>query len=204
MREVRGVGRPPGVAANAEDSIEATISVLLKAPGQRVLDAGCGHRSRHRRAQLQRHRYVGIDVEPVGDCCATVDALPFETAFFDVVICRAVLQYVSRPERTLLELHRVLRPRGSLIGSVPFLEPWAWGSQFHFSPACIVRCLMNAGFEVNHLWGGWPVEQALSTAAGALFGVSTAVRWDPSVPQRWTDPFCELTFAASVNFVATA
>jgi len=41
---------------------------------------------------------------------------------YHVVICTQVLQYVNDPKRAIAELHRILRRRGRLFLSVPFIE----------------------------------------------------------------------------------
>ena len=48
------------------------------------------------------------------------DALPYEDASFDVVVFTEVLEHVFRPPSELLrEIHRILRPGGTLLLSVP-------------------------------------------------------------------------------------
>ena len=43
---------------------------------------------------------------------AAAEALPFEDAGFDAVLCIEVVRYLSDPRPALLELARVLRPGG--------------------------------------------------------------------------------------------
>jgi ubiquinone/menaquinone biosynthesis C-methylase UbiE len=56
---------------------------------------------------------------PYGERCALIredaSALPFPDETFDTVACLEVLEFTSRPERTLGELMRVLRPGGVLL-----------------------------------------------------------------------------------------
>lgn len=52
----------------------------------------------------------------VGDIGAT---LPFEDAAFDAVNIADVIEHLERPNRVLAEIHRVLRPGGTLVLSTP-------------------------------------------------------------------------------------
>lgn len=53
------------------------------------------------------------------DVVASGEAIPFATAHFNLVICTQVLEYVLRPEVMISEIHRVLKPGGWLLLSVP-------------------------------------------------------------------------------------
>ena len=44
--------------------------------------------------------------------------LPFQTAYFDVVICFGVLETLSQPEEVLRELRRILKPNGKMALSL--------------------------------------------------------------------------------------
>ena len=99
----------------------------------RVLDIGCGG-GQQLRPFLSDGRAlgVGIDASPetgvagrqlfardepharVAFARSTAEHLPFETASFDLVICRLVLPYTDN-KRALAEMARVLRPHGVLL-----------------------------------------------------------------------------------------
>jgi SAM-dependent methyltransferase len=91
--------------------------------GAAVLDIGSrdGHLRRYLPAGT---RYQGIDIAPqfasedvvVHDISA---GLPFPDAAFDCAFCIEVLEHVPNPWSTLGEIHRVLRPGGVLVLSVP-------------------------------------------------------------------------------------
>jgi SAM-dependent methyltransferase len=98
-------------------------------PGKRILDLGC------RSGALTRVYATGNDVVGLdADRTALADAaelgidtiwadveepLPFDDASFDVVVAAELLEHLHDPERLLEEAKRVLRPGGTIAGSVP-------------------------------------------------------------------------------------
>jgi SAM-dependent methyltransferase len=64
---------------------------------------------------------VAVDLRrtPMVDIVARGEYLPLGNARFDVVICTQVLEYVAHPDLVFGEIHRVLRPGGALLLSVP-------------------------------------------------------------------------------------
>ncbi len=104
------------------------VERLPPAAAPLVLDYGVGegkhlHLIRSVRPQA---RLVGVDIRAphaaadfefhlvAGDA-----ALPFATNTYDVVVSCDVLEHVEDLERSVAEIHRVLRPGGAFIGFVP-------------------------------------------------------------------------------------
>ena len=99
-------------------------------PGKDVLDLGCrtGAVTRH---YVDGNNVVGVDVDRtalkriedelgVSTVWADVDErLPFDDSSFDVVVCGELLEHIRDPDRLIEEVRRVLRPGGTLVGSVP-------------------------------------------------------------------------------------
>src|ERR1700693_4911151 len=52
-------------------------------------------------------------------CRADAESLPFPDASFDHVVCLGVFEYLSTYDHSLEEIHRVLRPGGVAIISLP-------------------------------------------------------------------------------------
>lgn len=97
----------------------------LPSPELDVLDVG-GRIQPYRALVANRvRRYIGVDLQitPLVDVVAHGERLPLRDAQFDVVICSQMLQYVARPSLVLGEIHRVLRPGGALLLSVPSACP---------------------------------------------------------------------------------
>ena len=78
------------------------------------LDIGCGDGYFLRRAPA-RERY-GID-KLLGDELG--ERLDFQDATLDCVTMLAVIEHLKSPERTLGEIHRVLKPGGCLVITTP-------------------------------------------------------------------------------------
>lgn len=65
--------------------------------------------------------YVAVDLRrtPLVDIVARGEQIPLASGQFDVVICTQVMEYAPDPAAVIAEIHRVLKPGGSLILSVP-------------------------------------------------------------------------------------
>ena len=112
-----------------------------------VLDVG-GRIQPYRALIANRlRRYVAVDLRltPLVDVLARAEQLPLGSARFDLVICTQVLEYVAQPSLVFGEIHRVLKPGGALLLSVPSASPIDAGEEcWRFLPAGL-RYLL-AGF----------------------------------------------------------
>ena len=123
-----------------------------------VLDVGAG---RHRGDwRIPQRRSVAMDLAGAdlayrGDCLA----LPHPAGTFDAVQAVEMLYLVADPVAAFREMHRVLRPHGWLVVTVPFLHPpMEFGDQGRYPSAQWVQWLWHAGFslvEVRALGGLW-------------------------------------------------
>ncbi|WP_050424288.1 class I SAM-dependent methyltransferase [Bradyrhizobium tropiciagri] len=106
--------------------------------GQRWLDAGCGTGTLSRLLAARGCDVTGVDASPEMIAAArgrpadgtpaerltfrqipTIANLPFADRSFDGVLCASVLEYVPSVAQCLAQIHRVLRPGGLLLVSVP-------------------------------------------------------------------------------------
>lgn len=99
--------------------------------GKRFLDIGCAAGVLSKAVCGRYEEVYGVDIaedavrlaRENGVIARRVDlnceTLPFDTDFFDAVTALSVLQYVYDPEHALRECHRILRPGGELLLSVP-------------------------------------------------------------------------------------
>ena len=107
------------------------------APGERVLDVGCGTGSLlfHLATSAERPVVTGIDASPVyvaavqdriGDAAITVAegdacAIAYPDGTFDRVLSQLVLQFIPKAAIAVREMARVTRPGGTVAAAV-------WGS----------------------------------------------------------------------------
>jgi ubiquinone/menaquinone biosynthesis C-methylase UbiE len=106
-------------------------------PGEHVLDVACGTGIAARLAaeRVLDSPVVGVDVNlgmltvasetapEIEWWQASAEALPFVDAAFDVVLCQMGIQFCSDRRAALSEMHRVLKPGGRVVLSVPGPAP---------------------------------------------------------------------------------
>jgi SAM-dependent methyltransferase len=121
----------------------------------RVLDVGCGNKPYQ--PLVRATEYVGLELDtPENRASKNADAFydgcsfPFPDRSFDAVICNQVLEHVFEPQAFVREIARVLKHRGRLLLTVPFVwdeheQPRDFGRYSSFG----LRALLAAGgFEV--------------------------------------------------------
>ncbi len=140
---------------------------LRIAPGDRVLDLGCGAGRHAFEAARRGARVVAMDTDraelqtvaamfaamaaageiPAGGSgqTATGDAtsMPFPDGAFDVVIAAEVLEHIPADQAAMNEIARVLRPGGSAAVTVPAWLPericWRLSDDYHNVPGGHIR-----------------------------------------------------------------
>ncbi|HVC82500.1 MAG TPA: methyltransferase domain-containing protein [Chloroflexota bacterium] len=162
-------------------------ALRLLPPGSRVLDVGCAF-GYGTRLIARAHEVHGVDASPafIARACRAAPAIPFTLApaealpypdnSFDAVVLLDVLEHVRREGPVLKEVHRVLRPGGVLVLSVPHkgtlawldsLNLWDWlaGGGSHPPEEMIpggypyhrhytvtdARALLGGGFQIDHI-----------------------------------------------------
>ncbi len=160
--------------------IEIVFGELLsddELPGRRLLDVGCGTGWFSRRAAELGADVVSLDIGhalllKVREKCATglvaadACALSFPDNVFDIVVASESIEHTLDPKQALAELHRVLRPGGTLIVTIPN-QIWHFSATF----AAIFKLRPYEGFEN---WLGWfelrRELRALSAPIEKMFG----------------------------------
>jgi SAM-dependent methyltransferase len=115
------------------------IDVLMRRlelpPGVEILDAGCG--SGRNMVELARVGTVtGLEISDASVARArergigevvqcSITELPLADDRFDVAVCLDVIEHIEDDLRALRELHRVVRPGGTLLVTVPAYQ-WLW------------------------------------------------------------------------------
>jgi SAM-dependent methyltransferase len=169
-----------------------------------VLDVGCGRKPyRH---LCPAERYVGVEIDTpatraLGEADVFYDGrvLPFPGGSFDAVLCSQVLEHVFAPKDFLGEIHRVLRPGGRLLLTVPFSwdeheQPRDFGRYSSFG---LEHLLMEAGFKVLVARKTCADFRAIvQLASGCLYKITLS-------RHRWLKLLAQLSLIAPVNLLGT-
>ncbi|MDW8292643.1 MAG: class I SAM-dependent methyltransferase [Anaerolineae bacterium] len=118
-----------------------------------VIDIGCGYAPFRHIIQPAAIAYHTLDINPEVNADYTEDVQRMSnvpSSKYDLALCLEVLEHVPNTKAALAEIHRILKPGGVLILSVPFL------SRLHNLPHDYYRFTVNglnfaleeAGFEV--------------------------------------------------------
>jgi SAM-dependent methyltransferase len=193
-----------GIATNpfyfARKELRAELQRLAPSVKGRLLDVGCGQMPY--RELFSVSEYLGLEIDreenritKCADFFYDGSTMPFETSAFDSVLCNQVLEHVFSPREFLDELHRVMRPGGSLILTVPFVwdeheAPWDFARYTTFG---LRHLLERAGFDV--------IEQRRTCAdARALFQLVNAYLFRALHSRhRWLNALSALMFMAPAN-----
>ncbi len=129
-------------AANAEASLERRMLLSYLAPGQVVLDLGCGS-CENSLWMPEGVRMVGFDVSTAALVMAGEkkrpvalrlrgdgEILPLASESVDAVLSTYALEHFAEPGRTLLEAARIVRPGGLLL-----LVGSAWDLPYEMPPS---------------------------------------------------------------------
>ena len=125
----------------------------------RLIDIGCGIKPYKDMLRPHIAEHVGVDHGKTFHDKSEIDLfgsayqIPVQDASFDSVLCTAVLEHLEEPEQALRECHRVLKPGGHAIYSVPFIwhlheEPRDF---YRFSKYGLEYLFKKTGFEVIEL-----------------------------------------------------
>lgn len=167
-----------------------------------VVDIGCGQKPY--RSLIAAQRYLGIDLDtPVTRALASADLLydgkrlPLADASHDGALCSQVLEHVFEPDAFIAEIHRVLRPGGLLVLTVPF----AWDEHeqprdfARYTSFGIAALLQRHGFEIVEQRRSVAGAAALAQlASGALFKLTRSRRHSLNL-------LAQVMFIAPVNLL---
>ncbi len=132
----------------------------------RVIDLGCGIRPFENEILEYASEYVGVDWDSTlhelrADIVADLNSsLPVPDTSFDHVVSFEVLEHLREPRTMLAEAFRVLKPKGTITLSAPFMwwvheAPWDY---FRYTRFGHMELLSKAGFiniEVQPTTGFW-------------------------------------------------
>lgn len=112
-------------------------------PDAAMLDFGCGAGELVQAARTMGLDMLGSDIYYAGSSTRAECAgrglvgkyvlegreglIPFPEASFDLVVNNQVMEHVADLDKTLAEIHRVLRPQGTLLSLFPSRDVWREG-----------------------------------------------------------------------------
>ncbi len=160
-----------GVAAELATLVRLVHRLQKMRPSGRLLDMGCGRGDLLRVARDAGYEVQGSDLATTTGPHDDIPIFPgflkdahFPSSSFDVIVTRNTLEHVFDPAEELVELNRLLQPRGTLYIKVPHvLYERGWrcrlcfrrGSLFappfhlnHFGIDSIRAILAQCGFEI--------------------------------------------------------
>lgn len=134
----------------------------------KLLDVGCGHmpyKSMLLASNSNISNYLGMDLADNRSYSDQPDlswdgvVIPLPDGSVDCAMATEVLEHCPYPERTLTEIHRVLKPGGILFITVPFI--WmlheAPYDEYRYTPFALRRLMECSKFKIVELsaLGGW-------------------------------------------------
>ncbi len=133
------------------------FAAIMK-PGSRILDAGAGEAPyKHLFSHVE---YESADFEKVDKpyakstyVCNLCERIPVEDNRFDYIVFNQTMEHLETPESALSELHRVLKPGGKLLCTVPLFyeeheQPYDFFRYTQFSHR---RLFSRAGFHIERI-----------------------------------------------------
>ncbi|MCP4176666.1 MAG: glycosyltransferase [bacterium] len=104
------------------------VNIIKNINHCQLMDIGCGYNHKFL-SQVEKHIDLGVGIdfkvpELNGKKIKTKtmrldDKLPYGESSFDIVTMLAVLEHLSKPNELIKEIHRVLKPGGKLLLTVP-------------------------------------------------------------------------------------
>jgi SAM-dependent methyltransferase len=166
----------------------AALARVPEGQGAAVLDIGARDRGL-RRVLPESIRYQGIEIDPAYGAPDVLvhdisQDIPFAASTYDFVFCLEVLEHVPHPFRTLSEIHRVLKPGGVLVLSVPnpyhfkeiiwhlFRIPDRQGHFYAWTRQTMTRLGELAGFRLERTAGTYlhpPIPMVASFARSIVY-----------------------------------
>lgn len=154
-----------------------------------VIDIGCGIMP-YKELVLSKENiksYLGVDIYNPGyqkekkpDVFWDGKNIPLDDDLFESAMLIEVLEHVPNPQKVLNEVARVLKTKGKLLITVPFL--WnihdAPNDEYRYTPYSLKRLVNNAGFEilVMERFGGWHGSFATMLALFIKRGMSRKIK----------------------------
>lgn len=139
----------------ARKGLFENIFALAKYISGKTLDIGCGQKPYEK--LFNSSRYVGLEIDTLenkknkrADYFYDGKTFPFRDDEFESVIVSEVFEHIFNPDDFLNEIHRVLKPGGTLLITVPFVwdEHEQPNDYARYTSFGLRHILEKSGFEV--------------------------------------------------------
>lgn len=143
-----------------EDSVLLGLKYAQKVKNPTLIDIGCGRMTYRQRFEEMGAVYLGVDHPVISkkyvsgrkpDLLEDVTlGLSLQSGQFDVALLLHSLEYLDSPEKALAESARVLKKRGILILTSPFMYPihdYPYDKN-RFTDVRLVQMIKDAGYKV--------------------------------------------------------
>lgn len=67
--------------------------------------------------------YLNIDETTNPDYCCSAESVPVDEGVFDIILMAEVLEHLENPSVVLKESNRILKSKGKLVATMPFMYP---------------------------------------------------------------------------------
>jgi SAM-dependent methyltransferase len=134
-----------------------TSPLILKNVKGNLIDIGCGRMPFRNQILQIVNSYDGLDIKPYYDdvkyVCDASDMHMINESTYDSAICLEVLEHTNQPQKVLNEIHRILKPNGVLVLTVPHLSRLhdIPNDYFRYTKFGIIYLLEQSGFEVKEV-----------------------------------------------------
>jgi ubiquinone/menaquinone biosynthesis C-methylase UbiE len=114
------------------------------------------------------------------DIVSDITKIPVEDHSFDSILCSEVIEHLPYPERSIEELHRILKPGGQMIITAPFCSLTHF-SPYHYSSG------FNSYFYQYHLGRlGYEIEELVPNGDYFSF-IAQELRRIPQIAQTYAN-----------------
>jgi len=128
------------------------------AASKKICDLGCGKGTLLSKLADYGFKCVGVDLYQ-GFCdnrielvVGSVNSTPFSSNSFDYVTCLECLEHVEKPTDVIKEMHRILKPNGTAIVTVPFGKSCDCPSHVRqFDTSLIYSLFKNFNFDIANI-----------------------------------------------------
>jgi SAM-dependent methyltransferase len=151
-------------------SPEAIVSRLYAPEKDVLLDFGCGTAAHRPMLESMGFRWRGVNykegmADSVRELAGQDDKidfyngvnLPYEDGFFDIVYSFQVFEHITDIKAVFDEIARTLKPGGSLVGAVSYLEQFHDYSTYNFTPYGLKIASENAGLSIIKLYPSYDI-----------------------------------------------